>query len=139
MNRVEHILDTDSASRELLFLEGNVGVLLVLQFHHLGDDGFHGGIVLDKLHGLVDHQIFQPLFTDGLFLAALVLFGSGTFIVAVDFTRPACAAFAKHQRPTVAAEQLGGEQVIVLCLSYGQGRSCFWRFFPAHPQTVPAE
>ena len=26
---------------------GNVGVLLVLQFHHLGDDRFHGGIVFD--------------------------------------------------------------------------------------------
>ena len=74
------------------FHKGNVGVLLVLQLHHLGDDGFHSGIVLDKLHGLVHHQIFQPLFADGLFLAALVLFGSGTFIVAVDFARPARAA-----------------------------------------------
>ena len=92
-----------------------------MQFHHLGDDGFHGGIVLDKLHGLVDHQIFQPLFADSFFLAALVLFGSGTFIIAVDFTCPACAAFAKHQCPTVAAEQLGGEQIVVLCLSTGRG------------------
>ena len=100
-----------------------------MQFHHLGDDRFHGGIVFDKLHRLVDHQIFQPLFADGLFLAALVLFGSGTFIVAVDFTRPACAAFAKHQRPTVAAEQLGGEQVVVLCLSTGRGFLIFQHLF----------
>ena len=50
-----------------------------------------------------------------------MLFGSSTFIVAVNFTRPACAALAKHQRPTVAAEQLGGEQIIVLCLSPGRG------------------
>ena len=92
-----------------------------MQFHHLGNDGFHGGIVFHKLHGLVDHQIFQPLFADGLFLAALVLLGRSTFIIAVDFTCPACAAFAKHQRPTVAAEQLGGEQVIILCLSPGRG------------------
>ena len=99
-----------------------------MQFHHLGDDRFHGGIVFDKLHRLVDHQIFQPLFTDGLFLAALVLFGSGTFIVAVDFTRPARAAFAKHQRPTVAAEQLGGEQVVILCLSTGRGFLVFGDF-----------
>ena len=119
--RVQHILDTGFRIPKLFLIEGNVGVLLVLQFHHLGDDRFHGGIVFDKLHRLVDHQIFQPLFTDGLFLAALVLFGSGTFIVAVDFTRPACAAFAKHQRPTVAAEQLGGEQIVVLCLSPGRG------------------
>ena len=92
-----------------------------MQLHDLGDDGFHGGIVPDKLHGLVDHQIFQPLFADGLFLAALVLFGSGTFIVAVDFTRPARTAFAKHQRPAVTTVQLGGEQIVVLCLSSGRG------------------
>ena len=121
LNCVEHILDTRFSIPKLFLIEGNVGVLLVLQFHHLGDDRFHGGIVFDKLHRLVDHQIFQPLFTDGLFLAAPVLFGGGTFIIAVDFSRPARAAFAKHQRPTVAAEQLGGEQVVVLCLSTGRG------------------
>ena len=128
LNRVQHILDTGFRIPKLLLIEWNVGVLLVLQFHHLGDDRFHGGIVFDKLHRLVDHQIFQPLFTDGLFLAALVLFGSGTFIVAVDFTRPARAAFAKHQRPTVAAEQLGGEQVVILCLSTGRGFFVFGDF-----------
>ena len=121
MNRVQHILDTRFRIPKLLLIEWNVSVLLILQFHHLGDDGFHSGIVFHKLHGLVDYQIFQPLFADGLFLAALVLFGSSTFIVAVNFTRPACAALAKHQRPTVAAEQLGGEQIIVLCLSTGRG------------------
>ena len=121
LNRIEHILDTGFCIPELLFIKGNVGILLILQFHHLGNDGFHGGIILDKLHGLVDHQIFQPLFADGLFLAALVLFGSSTFIIAVDFARPARAALSKHQRPTVAAEQLSGEQIVVLCLSTGRG------------------
>ena len=100
-----------------------------MQFHHLGDDGFHSGIVFDKLHGLVDHQIFQPLFADGLFLAALMLFGSGTFIVAVDFARPARAAFAKHQRTAVATVQLGGQQVIILCLSTGRGFLVFGDLF----------
>ena len=128
LNRIQHILDTRFRIPELLLIEGKIGVLPVLQLHDLGNDGFHGGIVPDKLHGLVDHQIFQPLFADGLFLAALVLFGSGTFIVAVDFTRPACAAFAKHQRPTVAAEQLGGEQVVILCLSTGRGFLVFGDF-----------
>ena len=121
LNRIEHILDTGFRITKLFLIERNVGILLILQFHHLGDDRFHGGIVLDKLHRLVDYQIFQPLFTDSLFLAALVLFGSSTFIIAVDFTRPACAALSKHQRPTVAAEQLGGEQIVVLCLSTGRG------------------
>ena len=92
-----------------------------MQLHDLGDDGFHGGIIPDKLHGLIDHQIFQPLFADGFLLTALLLFGSRTFIIAVDFSRPARSAFTKHQRPTVAAEQLGGEQVVVLCLSPGRG------------------
>ena len=100
-----------------------------MQFHDFGDDGFHGGIVPDKLHGLVDHQIFQPLFADGLFLAALVLFGSSTFIIAVDFARPARTAFAKHQHPTVAAEQLGGEQGVILCLSTGRGFLVFQHLF----------
>ena len=121
LNRIEHILDTRFRIPKLLLVEGNVGIFLILQFHHLGNDGFHSGIVFHKLHGLVDHQIFQPLLTDGLFLAALVLFGSSTFIVAVDFACPTRTAFAKHQRPTVAAEQLGGEQVVVLCLSTGRG------------------
>ena len=92
-----------------------------MQFHDLGDNGFHSGIIPDKLHGLVDHQIFQPLFADGFLLTALLLFGSRTFIIAVDFSRPARSAFTKHQRTAVTAVQLGGQQVIVLCLSPGRG------------------
>ena len=129
LNRIEHILDTRFRILKLLFIKGNVGVLPVLQLHHLGDDGFHGGIVLDKLHRLVDYHIFQPLFTDGLFLAAFMLFGGGTFIIAVDFTCPACTAFAKHQCTAMAAEQLGGEQVVVLCLSTGRGFLVFQHLF----------
>ncbi len=129
LNRIEHILDTRFRIPELLLIEGKVGVLPVLQLHHLGDDGFHGGIVPDKLHGLVDHQIFQPLFTDGLFLAALVLFGGGTFIIAVDFSRPARAAFAKHQRTAAATVQLGCQQVVILCLSTGRGFLVFGDLF----------
>ena len=100
-----------------------------MQFHDFGDDGFHGGIVPDKLHGLVDHQIFQPLFADSFLLAALLLFGRGTFIVAVDFSRPACAAFAKHQRTAATTVQLGCQQVIVLCLSSGRGFLVFGNLF----------
>ena len=121
LNRIKHILDTRFRIPELLLIEGKIGVLPVLQFHNLGDDGFHGGIIPDKLHGLVDHQIFQPLFADGLFLAALVLFGGGAFIIAVNFARPARAALTKHQRPAVTAVQLGGQKVIILCLSPGRG------------------
>ena len=92
-----------------------------MQLHDLGDDGFHGGIIPDKLHGLIDDQIFEPLFADGFLLTALLLFGSRTFIIAVDFSRPARTAFAKHQSTAAAAVQLGGQKVIILCLSPGRG------------------
>ena len=39
LNRIEHILDTRFRIPKLLFIKGNVGVFLILQFHHLGDDG----------------------------------------------------------------------------------------------------
>ena len=129
LNCIEHILDTRFRIPELLLIEGKVGVLPVLQLHDLGDDGFHGGIVPDKLHGLVDHQIFQPLFADGFLLATLVLFGSSTFIIAVDFSRPARTAFSKHQCTAAATVQLGGQQVIVLCLSPGRGFLVFGNLF----------
>ena len=129
LNRIEHILDTRFRIPELLLIERKIGVLPVLQFHDLGDNGFHSSIVPHKLHSLVDHQIFQPLFADGLFLATLLLFGSRTFIIAVDFSRPARTAFAKHQRPAVTTVQLGGQQVIILCLSPGRGFLVFGDFF----------
>ena len=100
-----------------------------MQLHDLGDDGFHSSIVSDKLHRLIDHQIFQPLLADCLFLAALLLFGSRTFIIAVDFSRPARSAFTKHQRTAVTAVQLGGEQVVILCLSTGRGFLVFQHLF----------
>ena len=121
LNRIEHILDTRFRIPELLLVEGKVGVLPVLQFHDLGDDGFHGGIVPDKLHRLVDDQIFQPLFTDSFLLAALVLFCGSTFIITMNFSRPARTALSKHQRTAVTTVQLGGKQIVILCLSPGRG------------------
>ena len=64
----------------------------------------------------------------------------------MDFSRPARSAFTKHQRTAVTAVQLGGQQVIILCLSPGRsflvfqhlllhivekfqrhdGRNCIW-------------
>ena len=46
----------------------------------------------------------------------------------MDFARPARTAFAKHQCTTVAAEQLGGEQGVILCLSTGRGFLVFGDF-----------
>ena len=129
LNRIEHILNTRFRIPELLLIEGKIGILPVLQLHDLGNDGFYCGIIPDKLHGLVDHQIFQPLFADGFLLAALLLFGSGTFIIAVDFSRPARTALTKHQCATAAAVQLGCQQVIVLCLSPSRGFLVFGNLF----------
>ena len=42
---------------------------------------------------------------------------------------PSRAAFAKHQCTTVAAEQLGGQQVIILCLSPRRGFLVFQHLF----------
>jgi len=129
LNRIQHILDTRFRIPELLLIEGKVGVLPVLQFHDLGDDGFHGGIVPDKLHRLVDDQIFQPLFTDSFLLAALVLFCGSTFIITMNFSRPARTALSKHQRTAVTTVQLGGKQIVILCLSPGRGFLVFGDFF----------
>ena len=129
LNRIEHILNTRFRIPELLLIEGKIGILPVLQLHDLGDNGFHSSIVPDKLHGLVDHQIFQPLLADGFLLTALLLFGSRTFIIAMDFACPARAAFAKHQCATAAAVQLGGQQIIVLCLSSGRSFLVFGNLF----------
>ena len=129
LNRIEHILNTRFRIPELLLIEGKIGILPVLQLHDLGNDGFHCGIIPDKPHGLVDHQIFQPLFADGLFLAALVLFCGSTFIITMNFSRPARTAFAKHQRTAAATVQLSGQKVIILCLSPGRGFLVFGDLF----------
>ena len=84
---------------------------------------------IDPLTAPFVAETFQPLFTDSFLLAAFMLFGSSAFIIAVDFARPARTAFAKHQCTTVAAEQLGGEQEVILCLSTGRGFLVFQHLF----------
>ena len=81
-----------------------------------GDDGIHGSVIFHQLHGLVDHQIFQPLFPHGLFIAGLFLLGSSTLVVGIHFPGVADTAFSEHQCTALAAVQLGGEQIAFLCL-----------------------
>ena len=47
----------------------------------------------------------------------------------MNFARPACTAFAKHQCTAAAAVQLGGQHVIILCLSPGRGFLDIGNFF----------
>jgi len=100
-----------------------------LQLHHFGDDGIHGSIVFHQFHGLVDNQIFQPLFPHGLFIASLFLLGSSTLVIGIHFPGVADTAFPEHQRTALTAVQLGGEQIAFLCLMTGRGLFIFRQLF----------
>ena len=78
-------------------------------------------IVLNQLHGLPDDQIFQPFFLHGLFVAALAPLDVGAFIIIVGASGGTGSAFAKHQRTALAAEQLGGQQIFLVCFAAGRG------------------
>ena len=51
LDGVQHILDAVLHLFHLLFQQGQGGVLLLLQFQHLCNDGINHGIVLNQLHG----------------------------------------------------------------------------------------
>lgn len=102
---------------QLLFQQRNRGVLLILDIHDQLNDLVDYRIVLNQLHGLPDDQIFQPFFLHGLFVAALAPFDVGAFIIIVGASGGAGSASAKHQRTAFAAEQLGGQQVFLVCLA----------------------
>ena len=128
LDSVQHILNAILYLTHLLFQQRERGVFLILQLHHFRNDGINHGIVLNQLHGFSYDQIFQPLFTDGLFLAGLGAFGIGTLIIVVDVLIPARTALAEHHRAAHSAEQLGGEQVIVLGLVAGRSTAVLFDF-----------
>ena len=78
-------------------------------------------IVLNQLHGLPDDQIFQPFFLHGLFVAALAPLDVGAFIIIVSAPGSTGSAFAEHQSTALAAEQLGGQQIFLVCFATGRG------------------
>jgi len=129
LDSVQHIGDADFRFLQLLFVDGQIRAFLILQFHDLGDDGIHGSVIFYQLHGLVDHQIFQPLFPHGLFITGLFLLGSSTLIVGIHFPGVADTAFAEHQCSALTAVQLGGEQIAFLCLMTGRGLFIFRQLF----------
>lgn len=61
-----------------------------------------------------------------------LLFNGHTLVVVMDNPRPAGAALAAEIGPTVSAEQLGGQQVIVLGLMSGRGLFVFGQLL-LHP------
>ena len=129
LDSVQHIGDADFRFLQLLFVDGQVCAFLILQLHDLGDDGIHGSIVFHQFHGLVDNQIFQPLFPHGLFITGLFLLGGSTLVIGVHLPGVADTAFAKHQRSALTAVQLGGEQIAFLCLMTGRGLFIFRQLF----------
>ena len=83
LDGVQHIGDAKFRFFQLLFIDGQIRAFLILQFHDFGNDGIHGSVIFHQLHGLVDHQIFQPLFPHGLFITGLFLLGSSTLVIGV--------------------------------------------------------
>ena len=106
---------------ELLFQQQDRGILLILDIHDQLNDLVDHRIVLNQLHGLPDDQIFQPFFLHGLFVAALAPLDVGAFIIIVGASGGTGSAFAKHQRTALAAEQLGGQQIFLVCFAAGRG------------------
>ena len=106
---------------ELLFQQRDRGILLILYIHDQLNDLVDHRIVLNQLHGLPDDQIFQPVLLHGLFVAALAPLDVGAFIIIVGASGGTGSAFAKHQRTALAAEQLGGQQIFLVCLVTGRG------------------
>ena len=106
---------------QLLFQQRDRGVLLILDIHDQLNDLVDHRIVLNQLHGFPDDQIFQPVLLHGLFVAALAPFDVGAFIIIVGSSGGTGSAFAKHQRTALAAEQLGCQQIFLVCLATGRG------------------
>ena len=105
----------------MFFQQRDRGVLLILDIHDQLNDLVDHRIVLNQLHGLPDDQFFQPVLLHGLFIAALAPLDVGAFIIIVGASGGTGSAFAKHQRTALAAEQLGGQQIFLVCLATGRG------------------
>ena len=128
LNGVQHIFNAVLYLAHLLFQQRERGVFLILQLHHFRNDGINHGIVLNQLHGFSYDQIFQPLFTDGLFLAGLETLRGGALIIMMNDLVSTRTALAEHHRAAHSAEQLGGEQVIVLGLVTGRSAAVLLDF-----------
>ena len=128
MNGVQHIFNAVLYLAHLLFQQRECGVFLILQLHHFRNDGINHGIVLNQLHGFSYDQIFQPLFTDGLFLAGLETLRGGALIIMMNDLVSTRTALAEHHRAAHSAEQLCGEQVIVLGLVTGRSAAVLLDF-----------
>lgn len=82
-----------SVSASCFFQKGQVGAFSFLQFHKRINQPFHDFIIHNRFHGIVDNQIFNPVFLDSFLIAEFLFLGIHTAIIVVYFHRMACAAF----------------------------------------------
>ena len=76
-------------------------------------------IVEDEFLNEKNHNLLNPFLLDGFLLARSALACASTFIIAVNVHRMTCSAFARNQTLAVAAEQLCGQQILVLGFMLG--------------------
>ena len=121
LDRLHQVVQLFVDLSQLLFQQRDRGIFLILDIHDQLNDLVNHRIVLNQLHGLPNNQIFQPVLLHGLFVAALTALDVGTFIIIVGASGCTGSAFAEHQRTALAAEQLGGQQIFLICLATGRG------------------
>ena len=121
LDRLHQVVQLFVDLSQLLFQQRDRGIFLILDIHDQLNDLVDHRIVLNQLHGLPDDQIFQPVLLHGLFVAALTPLDVGAFIIIVGAPGSTGSAFAEHQRTALAAEQLGGQQIFLVCLATGRG------------------
>ena len=106
---------------QLLFQQRDRCVLLILYIHDQLNNFVNDSIILNQLHGFPDDQFFQPVLLHGLFIAALAPLDVGTLVIIVGAPSGTGSTFAEHQRTAFAAEQLGGQQIFLVCFAAGRG------------------
>ena len=121
LDRLHQVVQLFVDLSQLLFQQRDRCVLLILDIHDQLNDLVDHRIVLNQLHGLPNNQIFQPILLHGLFVAALAPLDIGAFIIIVGASGCTGSAFTEHQRTTLAAEQLGGQQIFLIRLATGRG------------------
>ncbi len=96
------------------------------------------GIVPDKLHGLVHHQIFQPLFADSFLLACPSSFWPWHIYSSGGLLPSGLCRFRQtsaHRSNHSAAWLSAGNRPSAFPFSSGHGAFLFLESFPAHHRT----
>ena len=129
MNRVQHIFNALLTIFELLAQGGKGRILPILQVDDRISNAVNFVISQHPFDGCNHGSTFNPALFDSLaFTAQLAFCAAALVVVILDAVCAAGATFACHQPATVAAEQLGCQQIIFVSLCSGR---CF--FIGQHP------